>query len=48
MYASSIKVYGTKYEYTIGLTMMAVNIGSATAPGVDMIAAPELPPFYFA
>jgi len=30
---------------TIGLTMMGKGIGKAAAPGVDMIAGSELPPF---
>ena len=48
MYASSIKVHGTKYEYTIGLTMMSVGNDSFIKPGVDVIAGSELPPFYTA
>lgn len=33
---------------TIGLTMMGVGTGDAPAPGVDMIAGSQLPPFYTA
>jgi len=33
---------------TIGLTMMGKGLGMAAAPGEDMIAGSELPPFYTA
>jgi hypothetical protein len=32
----------------VGLTMMGVEIGNASTPGVDVITTSQLPPFYTA